>query len=244
MGRLDDILDRGTLRRWERVLARPDKMSSADLAAVRNRARGLSERLDEVARRAESCLVEAGPIPCPLHTDWAWRPALWCEGVETHALVCPKNGAALGPEAKIFHDCADGEVSVRQVPTTGRGVVPYAIAIEVYHFGGSFLSLSIDLPREAWSGLSRRHLIRVDAELEAERWIAPYVRLSVRHGPNVAQVVRQLEGDGFVDLDLGPTDLEDDRVTGAWVDRIFEAPAMTRVLVSDVTVSRRPRAAF
>ena len=89
--------------------------------------------------------------------------------------------------------------------------------------------------------MSRRHLVRVGALRETERAVPVYGRLNVRHGPNVAQAVRQFEEDDHVDLDLATMAFDENRVSAAWVDLIFEAPAMNRLILTDVTLSRRPK---
>jgi len=155
-----------------------------------------------------------------------------------------RTGAELGREAKVFHDCGRVEVSVRQRRNPPGASAPFSVEAEVFHFDGTFLSIAIDLPREGFEGLTRHHLVRIGAEIEAERPARVFGRLNLRHGPNVATVTERFDvpGTGHVDLDLAEADFDDERLSGAWVDIIVEAPAMNGIRLRDVTVSRRPRA--
>lgn len=243
MGRLDGLLEEGVLRRWARLADKAERLAPAALHAAGQRARRLSRQLDQVVRASEARRLAERPVPRPLHADWAWRPELWSSPVLQGGAVGLTSGAALGREAKLFHDCPHAECAVQQLRAADAGAsAHFGLSIEVYHFRGAFLSMAIDLPPEAVRGLCRRHLIRLSVDCATERPIPTYGRLNVRHGPNVAQVVRGFDEAGPLDLDLAATDLDEDRITAAWVDLIFEAPAMNRIVLGDVTLSRRPRA--
>jgi hypothetical protein len=67
----------------------------------------------------------------------------------------------------------------------------------------------------------------------------------VKHGPNVAQLVRELPaltGEVVVDFDLAYAKIDDTRIERAWLDLIFNDAAMTGINLRDLVVSRRPRA--
>jgi hypothetical protein len=101
------------------------------------------------------------------------------------------------------------------------------------------------LPPEAVRGLKARHLVRVDAMIDADRPLKAYARLNVRHGPNVAQIVRELPrlaGEVVVEFDLAYAKLDDTRIERAWLDLIFNDAAMSGIALRDLVVSRRPRA--
>lgn len=188
---------------------------------------------------------ERREISKPLHSDWAWRPELWSVPVSPGGVRGMAGGTALGREVRVFHDCPRRECAVSQVTCSGaQGRAVQGVFIEVDHFEGRFLSLAIDLPAAALEGLSRRHILRLTADCETERPLSVYARLNVRHGPNVAQALRALGRDDHADLDLAALELDEERVTAAWVDLIFEAPAMNRIVLGDMTLSRRPRLEF
>mgnify|MGYP006908216010 FL=1 len=237
VGRLSEILELGLPRRWSLSGAGTGGVIAGGIAASPGQG-----RVDGRARVGRDACVEA--VPRPLHADWAWRPMPWSGPVDGLAAGRVASGAALGHGVKLFHDCPRGDCAVRRLrdAETARGIA--GIEIEVGRFEGGFLSLAIDLPPAAVNGLSRRHLVGVAMVLEVAHTRPVYARLNVRHGPNLAQVVQGWDGGPRVDLDLAVLDLDEDRVASAWVDLIFEAPAMTRITLRDVTLSRRPRAEF
>jgi hypothetical protein len=117
--------------------------------------------------------------------------------------------------------------------------------LEVYRFDGSFVSFVHDLPPEAIAGLTLNHFIAVDIRAEREQPIEVYARLNVQHGPNVEQMVRQVDfkGDGGrAEFDLAYTKINERRIEKAWLDLILEGPEMTRIAIWDVVVMRAPRA--
>jgi hypothetical protein len=153
-----------------------------------------------------------------------------------------------GREVTLFHDCARSELSLRQVRNSREAdLAPYGVRMDVFAFDGSFLSLVIDLPREATEGLTRRHLIRLDTIVELEKPLEIFARLNVRHGPNTEQIVRELplnEEEIMVEFDLAYSNINEKRIERGWIDLIFENPQMSQVILRDVTLSRRPRAAL
>lgn len=243
MGRLTNILEDRALLRWDRA-ARDGDDDAASLRALRNRARALRSKLDSVVRETEARLARPAAIARPLHTDWAWRPDAWRGPVAPAALVGRPSGAAFGRDVKVFHDCPRCEFSVRQGRTPGGSA--FGLEIDVFHFGGTFLSLAVDLPSEAVEGLTRGHLVRLDTDVATERAVGIYARLNLRHGPNAEQMVQRFDeaGAGCLEFDLAVSGIDQERLTGAWVDVIFDAPAMNSIRLDDLTLSRRPRAGF
>ena len=72
-----------------------------------------------------------------------------------------------------------------------------------------------------------------------------YARLNVQHGPNVEQLVREVEfkgEEGKAEFDLAYTRINDRRIEKAWLDLILESPEMTRIAIRDCVVLRAPRA--
>lgn len=68
-----------------------------------------------------------------------------------------------------------------------------------------------------------------------------FARLNVRHGPNLEQIVRQVDfgrSPGLAEFDLAGTAIDDRRIEGAWLDLIVEKPAMTRIAPRDMVVLR------
>ena len=138
------------------------------------------------------------------------------------------------------------ELSIRQLRNNrAEDIAPYGIRLDVFRFDGSFLSLVLDLPNDGLEGLSRRHIIRLNIRVETERPLEIFGRLNVRHGPNVEQLVREFDGsvgEYSIEFDLAATQMNEARVERAWLDLIFEGPSMNEIVLSDVTLARRPRA--
>ncbi len=159
-----------------------------------------------------------------------------------------ESNTSLGNELTLFHDCKHSELTLRQVRNSREAdLAAFGLRLDVFNFDGSFLSVVLDLPAGAVSGLQKRHLIRVDTIVEMEKPLEIFARLNIRHGPNTEQIVRELplnEDEIMVEFDLAYSDINEKRIERAWVDLIFENPQMSQVTIRDLTMSRRPRAEF
>lgn len=136
---------------------------------------------------------------------------------------------------------------MRQIRNTRESdLAPYAVRMDVFRFDGSFLSIAVDLPKDALNGLRRKHLIRMDTQIEAEKPLEIFARLNIKHGPNTEQIVREVPlqqgGEMMVEFDLGYSDIAENRLENAWVDLIFEGAQMNQVTIRDLTFCRLPRA--
>lgn len=244
------IIYRGIQRRWARLALRAETMELGALRRLRGRARSLRRQLDRVLHVADARLtlplVSSNAMQPPLHSDWAWRPQLWRGPLSPPGMAAVRSKTKLGDEVTIFHDCRISELTLRQVRNTHEeDLAPFGLRMDVFRFDGSFLSLAIDLPKESVQGLERRHLVRLAAVIETEKPLEIFARLSIRHGPNTEQLVRELprgQGELAVDFDLAYTKLNEKRVEHMWIDLIFEGPEMNQITLRDVTFSRRPRA--
>ncbi len=249
-GLLTGLIEKRTLRRWRHAASRVDDIGPSDLKALRNRARALGRHVDQVLHVAEGrlALPLAGQaaIRRPMHSDWAWRPELWSGPVKPTGYASVKTKTAIGREAKVFHDCALNELSIRQLRNTrAKDIAAYGVHFDVFRFDGSFLSLVVDVPSEGVEDLSRRHLIRLEIRVETEKPLEIFGRFNVHHGPNVEQLVREFSGstgEYAIEFDLSATQMLEARVERAWLDLIFEGPEMNEIILRDVTLSRRPRA--
>jgi hypothetical protein len=215
-------------------------LSDAELT----RARDLRSIIDtalatDAARRAEAVLPDLTHLPP--HRDWTWRPALWRAPVLPLAWAAPTGETPLSPDTTLFHDCPLGEIAARQ--TRGDGP-PFALALDVYAFRGSYLSLAITLPEPARDNLRRRHVIRLDTRLGAERPVTAYARLNIQRGSTPTTIVRELaRGERtFVDFDLAALRIDVSRAERLWLDLIFDAPAANGILLEDLILTRTPRA--
>jgi hypothetical protein len=232
--------DQRLLRRLREAGEAAPPLTDAD----RSRARALRAGIDHAlaaddARRAEALPPDLPALPP--HRDWTWRPALWRSPATPSAWAACTADTPLSPDLSLFHDCPLGEVAARQ---TRAGGPPFALAVDVYAFRGSYLSLAITLPPPALAGLRRRHVLRIDARLRAERPATVYARLNVQRGSTRATIVRELpQGAGaFVDFDLASLKTEVSRAERIWIDLILDRPAANAVTVEDIVLTRTPRA--
>lgn len=213
-------------------------------AARRDLARFLA-RTDPRSRRGAATLAQAD---LPGGTDWRWRPEALAQPLAPRGIVAPDPGQWLCPGFAVWHDCPHHALAIAQ--SAGQGAAPFALGLDVFGFAGSYLSLSIDLPAGMLDGLRADHIIRLDAALGAERPIDIYARLQIEHGPNTDAINRHLGrvggggGAQVVEFDLAFIGLNEQRLQKAWLDLIVEAPLMNAITLSDLIVSRHPRAEF
>lgn len=230
-----------------------DRARSVDYSELRDlraQARQTRRHLERVLHQAdERFLVPrlgSDAIERPLHCDWAWRPSLWRSAMHPIGASSVKTRSTFTDEIFLFHDCPLAEIAVRQTRNTREeDFAPFGLRMEVFAFEGTFLSLAIDLPPSAAEGLKRRHILRLNALVEAEQPLEIFARLNVRHGPNTEQIVRDLSltpGESHVEFDLAHTKLNEKRVDKLWLDLIFENPQMNQITLRDITFTRRPRA--
>ena len=249
---LDRMAHRRMLRRWQALARTAEEAAPATLRELRQRARDARRPLDQIIATADRRLgllpARATETRHPPGTDWFWRPDPWIAPLPDAGWAPLAPRQPIGAQTATFHDCPLGEIALRQLRGTGpRETAPHTLAIEIYGFSGSFLSLVVDFPPEGVAGLGTRHIVQLDLTLSSERPQATYARLQVRHGPNVAQILQNVPagpGTHRVEFDLAYSGLEDRPVEHAWLDLIFEKPQMTAITLHDLTLSRRPRAGF
>ncbi|PRY93366.1 hypothetical protein BCF33_2234 [Hasllibacter halocynthiae] len=250
VGRIPRWRQRRVLRRWDEALAQARELPLPALRRMRRDAGDLRMRLDRVIRvidgRLQLPAIGSKAMPKRAGTDWAHRPEPWCGPVRPIGITSVSSGAMLGQQVRLFHDCAESEIALRQVRNLREGdLAPFGVRMEVFGFDGSFLSLAIDLPEEAARRLRRHHVLRLDLQAEAERPLGALARLNLEHGPNTARMVRKLDlGDRTpsAEFDLAYADIDEKRIGKAWLDLILEEPEMNQIMLRDVTLSRRPRA--
>lgn len=253
-GRIAQAIDQWHLRhvqeRWSKAADDVAETESFALRTLRAEARAMRRQLDRVIHAADHRLalpgLNAGLPRMPLGTDWAWRPDAWRGPLPLPGAIANSDRTGVSDDLALYHDCPLAEIAVRQLRNDSEAQrAPFGLAIEVFGFRGSFLSLAASLPGDAVQGLKARHLIRLDAVIEADRPVKGFARLNIKHGPNTAQLVSELPQDGsekLAEFDLAYAGLDDSRIERAWLDLIFNDAGMTCITLRDVVVSRRPRA--
>ncbi len=247
---MDKLLHRRALTRWSRAAASAPETELDALRVQLSEAKQLRGALDELIHVAEGRLalprIGSSAFPKPGGTDWSWRPQLWRGPLAIKGQSAVPTREKIGTEVTVFHDCDISELTLRQIRNTREAdLAPYGLRMDVFRFDGSFLSLAIDLPEGATSGLRKRHLIRLDPTIEVEKPIEIFARLNIRHGPNTEQLVRELpmnDGNLVVEFDLGYSNMNEKRVEAIWLDLIFEGPEMNQITIRDIAMSRYPRA--
>ncbi len=253
-GRIAQIIDQWHLRkvqeRWSKAADGAVEMDPFALRALRAEARGMRRQVDRVIHAADYRLAApalgSGLPRMPLGTDWAGRADAWRGPLPQPGAIANADRTEISNDLALYHDCPLAEISVRQLRNQREAHrAPFGLAIEVFGFRGSFLSLATRLPEQAVRGLKGRHLMRLDMVVEADRPLRGFARLNVKHGPSVAQLVSDLPSEGqekLAEFDLAYAKIDEDRVERAWLDLIFNNAEMNRIILRDVVLSRRPRA--
>lgn len=171
---ITNLIHQRSLKRWSRVARVADDVPLASLRHQATQARELRNHLDDVIFNAENRLalpaIGSNSFVKPKTADWAWRPALWRGPLPQVGLVAVDSQTALGSEAAIFHDCRISKLTVRQLRNTREAdLAPFGLRMDVFRFDGSFLSIALDLPRDAVTGLLRKHLIRMNTIVETKK---------------------------------------------------------------------------
>ncbi|MEJ6396765.1 DUF6478 family protein [Yoonia sp. 208BN28-4] len=247
---LDRLFHSRALSRWTAAAKSAPMAELETLRTQRQNARQLRGRLNEVIHVADSRLalprVGSNAFPRPPGTHWSWRPNTWRGPLAEPGITAVETKAKFGQEVTIFHDCKNSEITLRQLRNTREeDLAPFALRMDVLGFDGGFLSLVLDLPLDAAAGVSRRHVIRLNALLAVESRIEIFARLNIKHGPNTEQMTVEIPTDRedlMVEFDLAYADINEQRVERMWLDLIFEGPAMNQITLRDLTFCRYPRA--
>lgn len=239
---------RGAQPEWQNVMVRAGGSDPAQEIQQRDAARRSRARADLAARAAEARL-RAQNRPPPILPDgavWVQRPTAWHQAAEDPVRIGPENGAQLTPDLTLFHDCPRAEMILRQAMAPGTAPAPFALILDTLHFEGSFLSLVTSLPETEAAALNDRNILRVELSMTSSAPTKLYGRLNMEQGPNTAQMLSEFsepaEGSSHVAFDLAYSGLRDQPVDRAWIDLIVERPAMMRLTLHDVLMSRHPRA--
>lgn len=243
-------------REWSGIISGAGDLGPADRRDLQPEARALRDNLSQFLHvtqpTAQLSKAALESLSYPPGTDWCWRPGMLTQLLSPAGIAGPESGQRLGDHVALWHDCAENALILRQAPGTGATVlVPFSLTLEVLGFTGGYLSLSIDLPREALAGLSESHVIRLQLGLRAERAMPIFARLNVLHGPNTEQIIRELDlnqadqhGQQIVEFDMAGTELHQNRLEKIWLDLIFDEPRMNAIELQELIMSRHLRANF
>jgi len=242
---------KAVLRRWRQVA---DMVPDLGPAALRRLSRDAGSLHAAVGRARSLLAIRTKADRLPLsdllpRTDRAWRlPALLAP---LSPRIWTGSGSPLdaGGAITLFHDATHTGIVLRQGP--GDGAAPFAFDLEVFDFDGGFLSIVVDLPPDITQGLVNTHLVGLAVFAGQERPERILLRLNLRHGPNVSHLFADYpagtfgskpSGPHWAEFDVIQAGLDGRPVDHAWLDILPENPAMTRLRLSDLVLTRRPRA--
>ena len=176
-------------------------------------------------------------VPCPAFSDWADRPGPWMSSLPPMRPLV--SGKRITQDVALFHDAEAPSGGLLSETREGR----FRLGADLAEFTGSFLSLAIDLPAPAVSGLGRRHILRLEAGLETAGLKGLIARLNVKSGADTLEMVAGLtEGPRrSAEFDLAYLALGTAPITSGWIDLIFEPQTSAQVVIEDLILSRRPR---
>jgi hypothetical protein len=251
-GVLFSLRQRRTLRRWERIAEIAQDTSLQNLRQIRSLARQVEQRVGTIGQIAESRLrrplVGSSPMSLPPATDWSHRPDAWIHPLTPRGHAPAKSKTWLGSDVALYHDSRTPSVAVQQTRNRhDKDLTPFSIAVDVFEFDGSFLSLVLQAPKGIVADLKKSHILRIDHNITSERHLEGYARLNLRNGPNTEQITQTMTFDarpGVVEFDLAYSRFNENRAEEIWFDLFFESPSMNRMEIRDVTLSRRLRAEF
>lgn len=243
-------VQQGALARWAIAVRQAPDAPLDVLRNQRQRARKLRVLVDELNYVADSRLalprVGSDAFSRPSGTEWSWRPQVWRGPLGRKGVSAVASKTMLGDEITLFHDCKISELTLRQIRNTrAQDLASYGLRMDVFQFDGSFLSLVVDVPKEACDGLQRRHIVRLNAIIEVEKPLQIFARLNIKHGPNTEQLVLEMplgHDEVTVEFDLSYSEINEKRIEHVWLDLIFETPEMNQITVRDLTFCRYPRA--
>ncbi len=248
-GFLGQLIHRRAVARWLRAAQGASVAELTSLGQQQQMARQLQRPLQALTEVAETrlALPRSGSTTFsrPGGTDWSWRPKPWRIRVPEKGLSPALPKGKLSNEMQVFHDCPLSEITLRQIRNTRDiDLSPFAVALDVLGFQGSYLSLVIEVPPSSCDGLRKRHLVRLAATISRERPVTIHARLNIKHGPNTEQILLKLpdEEEAVVEFDLAYGQLNEKRAERMWVDLMIGDPAMNRVVFRDLNLSRYPRA--
>ncbi|SOH93999.1 hypothetical protein SAMN06273572_10324 [Monaibacterium marinum] len=206
-----------------------------------------ARKLGRVARQLEmdgsirSGIAQHRPELLPEDAEILHRPSILRVLQTPSGQVSPATGTELSADVSVHHDMSPPRIVAHQMPRSqGR----HEYALDIWNVRGNFVSLALALPPEQVSRIGKDDLIRVDYTIALEQQCDVFARLNLAHGPNVEQVIRQLDlrkQNDVLEFDVHYTAFDPTRAKEIWIDLIFNTRPLNRVVIRDIVISRRPR---
>lgn len=245
------LLHKIALRMWRR--RRNDMVSGTVEGRIarkwRKQLRELRPILAEIEREVDQTvrtnIVQAtGRDILPRDTSFFHRPEIFKTAIPRPGIARPNSGTPLGEGLTLHHDIPTPDFTLRQSANRGESPAAFGILMESYELTGTFLSLAVAFPEGEAQRTGRDDLIRLTFDISMDVPLEVFARLNLRHGPNVEQIVRELDfnaTDPWVEFDVFYSKYEPKRGKDIWLDLIFQTPTMNEIHIRDLSVLRRPR---
>ena len=114
-----------------------------------------------VDRRTDKLRQGKTQMKMPDDADWGWRPDVFATRLGQMNSVVKSARHDVGTSIAVHHNDTDPELIIRHFKNMGvDDLAPFGLSVETYEFKGSFLSLAIDLPSEAATGLTKTTFLK------------------------------------------------------------------------------------
>jgi hypothetical protein len=211
-------------------------------------AKKIDRFLQDVRKATLLPAIGSDAVKLSSECDWHWRPDLWRVPLTTPWLTSVTSKTSLADQGTVYHDCPLAEVTLRQKRNSSEGdLSAFSLMVDILRFEGSFFSLALGLPQKVLEGLGQHNILAFEVHLGVETATASCMRLNIQHGPNTEQLVQEVavnQTTQTIEFDLGYANFDEERLENAWIDLIFDAPAMNAFVIRDLVAFRTRRADF
>ena len=138
------------------------KGDACSLGFLWNLRRTLDTVIMQADRRIDQLRQGKTQMKMPDDADWGWRPDVFATRLGQISSIVRSARHNVGASIAVHHNDTDPELIVRQFKNMGvDDLAPFGLSLQTYDFKGSFLSLAIDLPREAAEELTKIIFLRL-----------------------------------------------------------------------------------
>jgi len=227
------------LRFWNDARSTANTMPKSRLRKLSAEARKLASTLNRFERHAQPLLRNSPARPLINDATWIHRVDLFADPISPRGHAPLTNATQISDTVTAFTDDPDAEIGFRQNTNPNGG---FSAIFDVHHLAGSFFSLAIGLGPKVANTLSKSDLIRVRLDFRSEQEIEIHVRLNLRSGPNTEQTIVKFHAGHDVEFDLFYIDFDPKRMNDAWIDVLLPPQVGNRFELTELVVSKLPRA--
>ena len=169
---------------WRGLERGIDTFSLGNVISLLSHAADLRRSLDTVImhadRRTDQLRQGKTQMKMPGDADWGWRPDVFATRPGQMSPVVKSARHDVGTSIAVHHNDTDPELIVRQFKNMGvDDLAAFGLFVETYEFKGSFLSLAIDFPSKAATGLTINHIFEVEGKPSLDHPMPVFVWLNV-----------------------------------------------------------------